>query len=83
MATEFTMPKLGEVMEEGTIVTWKKKVGDEVKRDEAIVEIQTDKVTIELESPEAGTILKILVPEEATVPINTVLAIIGEPGEAG
>lgn len=82
MATEFTMPKLGEVMEEGTVLVWKKKVGDHVNKDEVLLEIQTDKATLELDSPVSGTVLKILVEPEKTVPINTVLAIIGEPGEA-
>lgn len=81
MATEFTMPKLGEVMEEGTVVVWKKKVGEQVSKGEVLMEIQTDKVAINVESPASGTLLKILVPANTTVPINTVLALIGEPCE--
>ena len=79
MTTEFTMPKLGEVMEEGTVVTWKKNVGETIGKGEVLMEVQTDKVTMDVESPASGTILQILVPEKATVPINTVLAIIGDP----
>jgi len=82
MATEFTMPKLGEVMEEGRIVAWKKQVGDPVAKGEALMEIETDKAAFEIESPADGTLLKILVPAEAAAPVNTVLAIIGAPGEA-
>ena len=76
MATEFTMPMLGEVMEEGCIVSWLKKEGDTVEQGEIIVEVETDKAAMELESPASGLLTKILVPEGETVPVNTLLAVI-------
>ena len=76
MATEFTMPMLGEVMEEGRIVAWLKKEGDTVQQGEIIMEVETDKATMEVESTESGVVKKILVPEGETVPVNTPLAVI-------
>lgn len=76
MATEFTMPMLGEVMEEGRVVAWRKQVGDRVEKGEILLEIETDKATIEVESTVSGTIRQLLVPEGATVPVNTPLALI-------
>jgi 2-oxoglutarate dehydrogenase E2 component (dihydrolipoamide succinyltransferase) len=81
MATEVIMPQMGESIAEGTITKWMKKVGDTVKRDEPIFEISTDKVDAEIPSPVAGTITEIKVREGQTVPINTVVATIGEAGE--
>jgi pyruvate dehydrogenase E2 component (dihydrolipoamide acetyltransferase) len=76
MATEFKMPMLGEVMEEGLIVTWHKKEGDSVERGEIIMEVETDKATMEVESTTSGVVKKILVAEGETVPVNTTLALI-------
>jgi pyruvate dehydrogenase E2 component (dihydrolipoamide acetyltransferase) len=76
MAKEFTMPMLGEVMEEGRIVTWHKKEGDTVEQGEIIMEVETDKATVEVESTESGVVKTILVPEGETVPVNTPLAVI-------
>ena len=76
MATEFKMPMLGEVMEEGRIVAWLKHEGDTVERGETIVEVETDKATMEVESTASGVVKKILVPEGETVPVNTALALI-------
>lgn len=76
MATELTMPMLGEIMEEGTVCTWKKQVGDAVEKGEIILEIQSDKSVAKVESPVSGTLEKILVVEGVTVPVNTPLAII-------
>jgi pyruvate dehydrogenase E2 component (dihydrolipoamide acetyltransferase) len=76
MATEFNMPMLGEVMEEGLIVTWHKKEGDSVERGEIIMEVETDKATMEVESTTSGVVKKILVAEGETVPVNTTLALI-------
>ena len=81
MATEITMPKFGETMEEGTIVDWKKQVGESVEEGEVLVEVDTDKSTLEVESTTSGTLLKILVETDQTVPIHTPIAVIGEPGE--
>ena len=76
MATAFTMPMLGEVMEEGRIVAWRKRVGDRVEKGETIIEVEMDKATMEVESPVSGVVKEILVPEGATVPVNTLLAFI-------
>jgi pyruvate dehydrogenase E2 component (dihydrolipoamide acetyltransferase) len=80
MATDVIMPQMGESIAEGTIVKWLKKVGDEVKRDEPLFEISTDKVDAEIPSPTAGTLVEILVKEGQTVPINTVVARIDVAG---
>ena len=69
-------------MEEGQVVTWHKQVGDVVAVDEPLVEIEAEKTTDDVLAPVAGTILEILVAEGETVPALTVLALIGEPGEA-
>jgi len=82
MATEIIMPQMGESIAEGTITKWLKKVGDSVKRDEPIFEISTDKVDAEIPAPVAGTLTEIRVAEGQTVPINTVVGVLGEAGEA-
>ena len=81
MATPVVMPQMGESIAEGTIVRWIKKVGDAVDRDEPLFEISTDKVDAEIPSPAAGTLLEITVKEGETVPVNSVVAQIGEGGE--
>ena len=68
------MPQMGESIAEGTLSRWLKKVGDEVKRDEPIFEISTDKVDAEIPSPNAGTLVEILVNEGQTVAVQTVVA---------
>ncbi|MEP7324549.1 MAG: dihydrolipoamide acetyltransferase family protein [Gemmatimonadota bacterium] len=68
------MPQMGESIAEGTLSRWMKKLGDEVKRDEPIFEISTDKVDAEIPSPTAGTLAEILVQEGQTVPVQTVVA---------
>ncbi len=80
MAIDVIMPQMGESIAEGTIVKWIKKIGDEVKRDEPLFEISTDKVDAEIPCPAAGVLLEILATEGQTVPINTVVARIGESG---
>lgn len=80
MATDVIMPQMGESIAEGTIVKWIKKVGDEVKRDEPLFEISTDKVDAEIPSPSAGVLVEILATEGQTVPINTVVARIDVAG---
>jgi pyruvate dehydrogenase E2 component (dihydrolipoamide acetyltransferase) len=77
------MPQMGESIAEGTIVRWIKKVGDAVDRDEPLFEISTDKVDAEIPSPVSGFVLDISVKEGETVPVNSVVAMIGEKGEAG
>lgn len=81
MSKEFVMPKLGMTMEEGTITKWLKKEGDKVEKGEPIVEIMTDKVNMEVESPYDGILLKIVAKEGDVVPILQPIAIIGEEGE--
>ena len=82
MATNVVMPQMGESIAEGTIVRWIKKVGDEVDRDEPLFEISTDKVDAEIPSPAAGRLSEIKVKEGETVPVNSVVAVIGAAGEA-
>jgi len=73
---------MGESIAEGTIVRWIKKVGDSVDRDEPLFEISTDKVDAEIPSPSAGVLTEIKVKEGETVPVNSVVAVIGAAGEA-
>jgi pyruvate dehydrogenase E2 component (dihydrolipoamide acetyltransferase) len=82
MATNVVMPQMGESIAEGTIVRWIKKVGDSVDRDEPLFEISTDKVDAEIPSPSAGVLTEIKVKEGETVPVNSVVAVIGVAGEA-
>jgi pyruvate dehydrogenase E2 component (dihydrolipoamide acetyltransferase) len=82
MATNVVMPQMGESIAEGTIVRWIKKVGDTVDRDEPLFEISTDKVDAEIPSPSAGVLTEIKVKEGETVPVNSVVATIGQAGEA-
>jgi pyruvate dehydrogenase E2 component (dihydrolipoamide acetyltransferase) len=76
MATEFKMPMLGEVMEEGRIVLWHKQEGDRVERGENLLEVETDKATMEVESTVSGVLQKILVAAGETMPVNATLALI-------
>jgi 2-oxoglutarate dehydrogenase E2 component (dihydrolipoamide succinyltransferase) len=71
---EVPMPQMGESIAEGTVSRWMKKVGDEVARDEALLEISTDKVDAEIPSPAAGTLAEIAVEEGQTVEVGTVIA---------
>src|SRR6476646_7083562 len=82
MATDVVMPQMGESIAEGTIVRWIKKVGDTIDRDEPLFEISTDKVDAEIPSPAAGVISEIRVKEGETVPVNSVVAVIGAAGAA-
>jgi len=81
MPTNVVMPQMGESIAEGTIVRWIKKVGDSVDRDEPLFEISTDKVDAEIPSPGAGVLTEIKVKEGETVPVNSVVAVIGVAGE--
>ena len=84
MSTDVVMPQMGESIAEGTIVRWIKKVGDPIDKDEPLFEISTDKVDAEIPSPGAGVLLEIKVKEGETVPVNSVVAVIGAAGrEAG
>lgn len=76
------MPKMGDAMEEGTLVRWLKQEGDPVNEGEPIAEIATDKATVEIEAPASGVLRGISVPEGAVVPVNTPLAYILQEGES-
>ncbi len=82
MATNVIMPQMGESIAEGTITKWMKKVGERIDRDEPLFEISTDKVDAEIPSPAAGVLTQILVKENETVAINTVVAVIDGEGDA-
>lgn len=79
-ATVITMPKMSDTMQEGTIATWLKKVGDSVKAGEILAEVETDKATMELESYEDGVLLYVGVEAGNSVAVDGVIAVIGEKG---
>ncbi len=81
-ATEIVMPQMGESITEGTVSKWLKSVGDTIEKDEALLEISTDKVDAEVPSPAAGTLLSISVQEGETVEVGSVLALVGAKGSA-
>ncbi|MBA2643705.1 MAG: 2-oxo acid dehydrogenase subunit E2 [Actinobacteria bacterium] len=81
MAQEFRLPDLGEGLTEGEIARWFVAEGQEIAEDDPLVEIQTDKATVEIPSPYGGTVLMIRVAEGAVAPVGAVLVVIGEPGE--
>ncbi len=81
MAVDVVMPKMGESIVEGTIVEWKKNIGDHINKDETLLEIATDKVDTEVPSPSEGIVLKILHKEKSTVPVGEIIAVIGESDE--
>ncbi|MGB5236208.1 MAG: 2-oxo acid dehydrogenase subunit E2 [Flavobacteriaceae bacterium] len=78
--TIVTMPRLSDTMEEGTVATWLKKVGDEVEEGEILAEIETDKATMEFESFHSGTLLHIGIKEGESAPVDDILAVIGPAG---
>ena len=81
MAEVINMPRLSDTMEEGTVASWLKKVGDKIEEGDILAEIETDKATMEFESFNEGTLLYIGIPEGGTAKVDTLLAIIGEEGE--
>jgi len=81
MAVDIQMPKMGESVQEGTILRWLKQPGESVERDEIIAEISTDKVDTEIPSPAAGVLLEIVAQENQTVPVGQIIARLGEAGE--
>lgn len=83
MAEIVTMPKLGFDMAEGTLVRWVIGEGEAVQKGAVLAEIETDKATVEVEASVSGTLLRHLVEQGAVVPVNTPIAIIGQPGEEG
>ena len=82
MAYEFKLPDLGEGVAEGEVARWLVQVGQEIEEDEPLVEIQTDKTTVEIPSPAAGTVASILVEEGQLVPVGTPLVVIGADTDA-
>ena len=81
MAEVINMPRLSDTMEEGTVASWLKKVGDKIEEGDILAEIETDKATMEFESFNEGTLLHIGIAEGETAKVDTLLAIIGEEGE--
>jgi len=81
MISKVTMPKLGQTMEKAVVEKWVKSEGDEVAKGDILLEITTDKATLEVESYHEGTLLKIFAEEGTEVPVNHVIAVVGDPGE--
>lgn len=79
--TEIFMPKAGMDMKEGRLIRWLKEIGDHVEKDESIMEIETDKITMEAEAPATGILLAKLIDDETTVPVLQTIGYIGQPGE--
>src|SRR5262245_55278918 len=83
MALEFKLPDIGEGLTEGEITKWLVKEGQQVAADQPMMEVLTDKATVEITAPKAGVIEKILVPDGTKVPVGTVLVVIGDGSGAG
>jgi pyruvate dehydrogenase E2 component (dihydrolipoamide acetyltransferase) len=82
MATPVTMPMLGLTMEEGTVAEWLKREGEAVSKDEPLLTVEMDKGTVEVPSPASGVLSRIVIQPGQTVPVKTLIAEIGAPGEA-
>lgn len=82
LQVDFTLPRLAETQLEGTVARWLKKTGEEVRKGEPLVEVETDKVNSELESPVDGRLLEIVVPEGDTALVGAVLARISTGSQA-
>ena len=81
MATPIIMPKFGQMTEESAIVEWLKKEGDKIAKGDILFTVETDKSVMEVESFEAGTLLKIVVPPHVNVPVQSTVGFLGNPGE--
>jgi pyruvate dehydrogenase E2 component (dihydrolipoamide acetyltransferase) len=81
MAVKVIMPQAGQDLETGLVKQWLKAEGDAVAKGEAIVQIETEKVSLDVEAPVAGVLLRIVVPNETETPIFSTIGVIGEPGE--
>lgn len=81
MATKVVLPMLGQTMEEGTIIRWIKQEGETVEKGEPLLEVMTDKVNMEVESPASGVLRKIIAQAEEVVPVMGLIGIIGTPDE--
>ena len=82
MAISIVVPQLGESVVEGTVSKWLKQQGERVRKEEPLVEIQTDKINVEIPSPAEGVLEKIVVPEGTTVLVGTEIAVLSGAGEA-
>ncbi|HEY6193644.1 MAG TPA: biotin/lipoyl-containing protein, partial [Candidatus Eisenbacteria bacterium] len=82
MAISIVVPQLGESVAEGTVARWLKAVGDKVRKEEPLVEIQTDKINVEIPSPAEGTLTSILIAEGTTVLVGTEIGQLSGSGEA-
>ncbi len=81
MAETINMPKLGFDMAEGTLVRWVKQVGENINKGDVLAEIETDKATVEVESPAGGVVLQLIVNQGDVVPVNAPIAVVGVAGE--
>ncbi len=81
MAVKVIMPQAGQDLETGTVRHWLKAEGDRVTKGESIVEVETEKISIDVEAPASGVVLRIVVPDDTEAPILSTIAIIGQPGE--
>ena len=81
MAETINMPKLGFDMAEGLLVRWVKQIGEQINKGDVLAEIETDKATVEVESPASGTVLSHIVEQGSIVPVNAPIAIVGAEGE--
>lgn len=81
MAVRVVMPQAGQDLETGVVRQWHKAEGDQVAKGEPLVEVETEKVVLDVESPAAGVLLRILVPDNTETAILSTIGVIGEPGE--
>ena len=81
MAVRVIMPQAGQDLETGTVTQWLKAEGDAVAKGEPLVQVETEKISIDVESPAAGVLLRIVVPAGSDTPIFSTLGIVGQPGE--
>lgn len=81
MATKVIMPQAGQDLETGIVRRWLKAEGEPVTKGEGLVEVETEKLTLEVESPASGVLLRILAANDTEVPVFSTIGVIGEPGE--
>ena len=81
MPETINMPKLGFDMAEGTLIRWVKQVGENINKGDVLAEIETDKATVEVESPASGVVLQHMVDQGSVVPVNAPIAVVGNAGE--
>ena len=81
MAVKVIMPQAGQDLETGKVTHWLKAEGDTVAKGEPLVQIETEKISVDVESPAAGVLLRIVVPDETETAIFSTIGIVGQPGE--